>query len=366
MKAECLKDALQDGVQLAGRIVGKNLALPVLGGVLFSAQKNTITLRATNLDLGVEIQIPAKIENEGVTVIPGHILLGVLSALNDRKVVIDVSDNILSISTIHTKSTIQCLSSDDFPTLPTLSDTVESFSFPVQKFIDGVKSVWYSASVSDMKPEIASIYIYQNENTVIFAATDSFRLAEKKISVKNGAEFSPILIPYKNIIEILRVFESLSGDIEVKFNKNQISFSSEKIYVTSRIIDGIFPDYHQIIPKEYTTEAVLLKQDIINTLRITHLFSDKFNRVDFYINPEKKLFEVKAKHTPIGENTTQIEARLSGAEISCGFNQKYILDCFQAIKQESVIFSFSGVGRPLVIQGINDKSFTYLVMPLTT
>lgn len=365
MKAECTKDALKNGVQQAERMTGKNLSLSVLGGIFLSAQGNTLTLRATNLDLGIEIRIPAKIEGEGSAVVPGNILSGILSAVYDGKVVLSIVNENLTVSTTNTKSVVKCLPSDDFPTLPTLSGA-ESFIVPVQKFIDGVKSVWYSASASDMKPEIASVYIYPENEDMVFAATDSFRLAEKKVSVKKNIRFSHILIPYKNMVEMLRVFEGLDGDIEISFNKNQISISSGNMYITSRIIDGVFPDYRQIIPKEHTTEAVMLKQDVINALKMTNLFSDKFNRVDIRIDPTKKLFEVEAKNSTLGENTTKIDAALSGKEISCGFNQKYILDCFQAIKHESVVFRFSGAGRPLVVQGVGDNSFVYLVMPLTT
>jgi DNA polymerase-3 subunit beta len=365
MKAECTKDALKSGIQQAERMTGKNLALPVLSGIFISAEGNTITLRATNLDLGIEIRIPAIITEKGTAVVPGNILSGILSAVYDGKIKFETTNENLTISTLNTNSVVKCLPSDDFPTLPTLSDA-QSFVIPTQKFIDGVKSVWYGASVSDMKPEIASVYIYPENEDVVFAATDSFRLAEKRVGVKKNTQFSHILVPYKNMIEILRVFEGLDGDLDVNFNKNQISFSSGSIFVTSRMIDGVFPDYRQIIPKEHTTEAVMLKQDVINGLKMTNLFADKFNRVDIRVDPTKKLFEVEAKNSILGENTTKIDAAISGKEISCGFNQKYIIDCFQAIKHESVTFRFSGVGRPLVIQGVGDNSFVYLVMPLTT
>lgn len=365
MKAECTKDTIKNGVQQVERMTGKNLSLPVLGGIFLSAEGNTLTLRATNLDLGIEIRIPAKIEGEGSAVVPGNILSGILSAVYDGKITIEIVGENLTLSTTNTKSVVKCLPSDDFPTLPTLSGA-ESFTVPVQKFIDGVKSVWYSASASDMKPEIASVYVYPEGEDIVFAATDSFRLAEKRVSIKKNIQFSRILIPYKNMVEMLRVFEGLDGDIEISFNKNQISVSAGNIYVTSRIIDGVFPDYRQIIPKEYITEATMLKQDVINALKMTNLFSDKFNRVDIRVDATKKLFEVEAKNSTLGENTTKIDAALTGKEISSGFNQKYILDCFQAIKHESVMFRFSGAGRPLVIQGVGDNSFVYLVMPLTT
>lgn len=363
MKAECSKDALKNAIQQAERMTGKNLSLPVLGSILFLAEDGVLVLRATNLDLGIEIRIPAKVDRPWIAVVPGSIISGILSAVYDNKVTLEILNENLTISTLNTKSVIKCLPSEDFPTLPTLPDA-ESFSVPRGKFIDGVKSVWYSASVSDMKPEISSVCVYPEGEDIVFAATDSFRLAEKRIALKKSVSFSHILVPYKNMTEIIRVFEGENGDIELSFNKNQLSLSSGGVYVTSRIIDGVFPDYRQIIPKEYATEVTVLKQDIANALKITHIFSDKFNRVDFRIDPQKKSFEIESKNSSIGENTVKIDATLSGKEISCGFNQKYIVDCFQAIKQESVIFRFSGIGRPLVIQGVGDSSFIYLVMPL--
>ncbi len=365
MKIACNKDVLKTALQQAERMTGKNLSLPVLSGIFLSPQNNSLLLRATNLDLGIEIKISAKIEGDGNVVVPGNILLGILSSVYDEKVVLETINDTLIVSTSNTKSIVKCLMVEDFPTLPVVLGT-QSFIVPSGKFIDGVKSVWYSASVSDMKPEISSIYLYPENEDIIFAATDSFRLAEKKVSFNKNIPFSHILVPYKNMAEILRVFEDKEEDITVCFNKNQISLSVQNMYVTSRVVDGVFPDYRQIIPKEFITEATFLKQDIISALKVTNLFSDKFNRVDIYVSPVNKTFEVRAKNSSIGENTTKIDATLSGDEILCGFNQKYILDCFQSIKHESVVFRFSGVGRPLVVQGVGDKSFTYLIMPLTT
>lgn len=167
----------------------------------------------------------------------------------------------------------------------------------------------------------------------------------------------------------MRVFEGVSGNgnIAIAFNKNQVAFTSAEggIYVTSRIIDGIFPDYDQIIPKNHTTEATLLKQDLINALKISTVFSDKFNRVDLTVSPVKKLFEIRSQNASVGENTAKIDAELSGEEISLGFNHKYILDCFQSIKQESVSIRFAGAGKPMVISGAGEKSFLALIMPLS-
>ncbi|MFA5830297.1 MAG: DNA polymerase III subunit beta [Candidatus Paceibacterota bacterium] len=365
MKLDCAKDALKNAVSLTERMTGKNLSLPVLGGILFSAKNNKLLLRATNLDIGIEVGIPAKVSEEGVFVVQGNVLLGVLSSVYDQKVSLELSGENLTVSTVNTRSVLKCLPSEDFPTLPTINDS-ESFLIPADKFSEGVKSVYYSASVSDMKPEIASVCMYSEGETLVFVATDSFRLSEKKIFLKNKTTFPHILIPQKNTLEILRVLDGISGDMVVHLSKNQISFFVSDMYITSRIVDGIFPDYRQIIPKEYSTEATMLKQDIMNALKLTNLFSDKFNRADISADIAGKKFTVESKNSAVGENSTVIDASLSGKSITCGFNQKYIVDCFQSIKQDSIVFRFSGEGRPLVIHGVSDHSFMYLVMPLTT
>ena len=189
-------------------------------------------------------------------------------------------------------------------------------------------------------------------------------MAEKKIKVKGFPEISGILIPFKNIAEILRVFGESPSLITVCFNKNQISFSAENIYLTSRIIDGIFPDYRQIIPKNSTTNAVLLKQDLLNSLKLSNIFSDKFNQVNLKISPKEKVFELSSAHNDIGENKTYVDAAMTGESIELGFNYKYFLDCFQSITTDSISIRLSGSLSPLVISPVSDTSFIYLIMPM--
>ncbi|MBM2817459.1 MAG: Beta sliding clamp, partial [Parcubacteria group bacterium] len=199
---------------------------------------------------------------------------------------------------------------------------------------------------------------------LVFVATDSFRLAEKIIKIEKDDNQFSILVPLKNIPEIIRIFEEFSGEVSICLSKNQISFSDNYNYIVSRLIDGVFPDYKQIIPKEIKTEAIVLKQDLISTLKISNIFSDKFNQVNIKILPSKKVFEITTKNSNIGENTNTVPASLSGDDISVNFNYKYIIDCIQSIDSDSVSLSFNGVSKPMTIRGISDKSFTYIVMPM--
>jgi DNA polymerase-3 subunit beta len=363
MKLECSVEKIKNTISQVERITGKNLTLPILSSILLIASNNSLKLRSTNLNLGIEIEIPVKIEKEGTLAISGSILNAVFSNVSQNEnVFFENIDGNLLIKTKKSQIKLKSQPHEDFPTIPKV--TGNSFEIESSKLIDGIKAVYYSSSVSDIKPEISSVFIYTNEDNLIFVSTDSFRLAEKKVKVKGLEEIPGILLPYKNIGEILKIFGEFKGIIKVCFNKNQISFSSDNIYLTSRIIDGIFPDYKQIIPKDSLTSAVVLKQDLLNALKLSNVFSDKFNQVNLKISPKEKVFELSSANNDIGENKTFLDAVLSGEIIELGFNYKYFLDCFQSINSDSVSIKLSGSSRPIVISPVSDPSFTYLIMPM--
>ena len=363
MKLECEIEKIKNGILQVEKITGKNLTLPVLSSILFIASGKSLKLRATNLSLGVEIEIPAKIEKEGIIAISGTTLAGVFSNIfQNENIKLESEDGNLLIKTKKNRIKLKGQTHDDFPTIPTVDG--KTFEIESKKLVDGIKSVYYSSSPSDIKPEISSVYIYSNEDNLVFVSTDSFRLAEKKIKMKKVEELPGILIPFKNVSEILRIFGEIQNNIRVCFNKNQISFSSEGVYLTSRIIDGVFPDYRQIIPKEFSVEAVVLKQDLLNALRISNIFSDKFNQITLSIKPKEKVFELSSQNNDVGENKTYLDAAIKGKDILLGFNYKYFLDCFQSINTDSISIRLNQSSKPIVISGSSDNSFTYLIMPM--
>lgn len=363
MKLECSIEKIKNALITVDRITGKNLTLPVLGSVLWVATGKTLKLRATNLNIGIEVEIPAKIEKEGVVAIRSDILSSLFSVLSgDSLVSFELFNDNLSVKTKSNTIILKSIPNDDFPTIPTVEG--EELLIPARKFLDGIKSVYYSASISEIKPEIGSIYIYPEDDMLVFVATDSFRLAEKKVKIKQKLSFGGILIPFKNTTEIIKVFDGVDDDIKITLQKNQISFSTANIYLTSRVIDGSFPDYKQIIPKNGTTEAILLKQDFISSLKISNIFSDKFNQVTFNIKPSEKVFEIESKNTDIGENISLVPGVISGEDVFLNFNYKYIVDCFSSINSDSVVLGFNTSNRPMTIRPQGDSSFLYLVMPM--
>ncbi len=362
MKIECIQEKIKKAVSQAERVAGKNLNLPVLSCVLIRAEKGQVAVSSTDLDLGYHTNVAAKVYEEGVVAVPAKPLASFFANLTGKNITLKTEGNTLFVTTSKNKTTIKCLPPDDFPTIPEAGKD-NCFDINSAELVRGLRAVWYSSSNSNIKAELSSVFVYPEDDSVVFAATDSFRLAEKRIKNKTP-NFGNILIPFKNTQEIIKVLEEGDESVRVCINKNQITIFSESTTLTSRVVDGTFPDYHQIIPKEFKTEAVLLKDDLLRALKIATIFSDTFNQVNITVVPRDKKFELTTKNNNIGESTTVLDAAISGEPTEANFNYRYIADCLQSISTDSVSLAFSGPSRPVVIKGVGDKSFMYLVMPM--
>ena len=278
MKFETNSKKLKEAVNLIEHVAGKHITLPVLSSILLDIRKNNLILKATNLDVGIEIHVPIKTDHEGIVAVPAKTFSAFLSQIPDQNSVIQcevVSEN-MHITSHKTRGVIKTVPADDFPPIPQVSNA-EQFSVSADLFVKGLQAVYYSASISSVKPELSSIYIYKDARTLVYVATDSFRLAEIKMRIDIPSDIHDILIPYKNVSEIIRILQYVGGEVFVEINKNLISFKSGDVYIVSRVIDGVFPDYRQIIPKDSATEVVVLKQDLLNALKLSNIFSDILN-----------------------------------------------------------------------------------------
>lgn len=364
MKIEILREKIQPMISLAEKMTSKNQNFPILSAIFLEANDDVLTIKSTNLDIGCEITIPTKTIKSGSLAIPAGVLNSYLASISNEKTVSleEVNSN-LKISSSKTSSTIKTLPKENFPIIPK-NESTEKFKINSKDLVSGFKSVWYSSGVSLMKPELSSVYIWSESQNIIFAATDSFRLAEKIIRLKDFKEIKGILIPFKNVSEIIRVLENSNSDVEVCFDNNQISFKFNGFYVVSRVVNGSFPDYRQIFPKSFSTQVNVLKQDLINSLKISSIFTDKFNQISLSFLPKDKSIEVITKNNDLGESKNTINGSVDGEEVSINFNYKYVSDCFQSIPGESVFIGLNGPGKPVLMRGSADNSFTYVVMPM--
>ena len=364
MKIECVKEQLEETFIKANKIAGKNTTLPVLSGFYLEAKGATLTVKATNLDLGISISVPVKVVEPGTVVIPAHVASAFVSSLSkDRNITLTLKGQVVEVKTSSTKTSIKTLPTEEFPVIPEVSED-HSFSLPARDFIFGIRSVIYAASVGSIKPELASVAVTHEGDHLVFAATDSFRLAEKKVKIKKMPHFKQILIPQKNALEIVKIFDRGEEEISLSITEHQIALRSGNVYLTSRIIEGTFPDYRQIIPKEKVATATLLKQDLVNSLKTSLIFSDAFNQLTLRLDPAEKSFEIESKNATVGENIYKVDAVLEGKPLAINVNHRYFTDCFQSLTTDSLSLAFAGQARPIIIQGIGDSSFLYLVMPM--
>lgn len=366
MKIECSKNRLQKGIGLCERVVSHNLSLPILKNVLLETNKNQITLKATNLDIGIEINIPAKVDEKITTSFNPGVLSNFLTNLKDEdKIFINLDNENLHIETEFTNTLIKSESSEDFPNIPQVKD-VDSVNIPVEDFVYGIKSVLYAATVSDIKPEIASVYIYKLENNLVFVATDSFRLAEKKVVIKSNIDdFKSIIIPVRNAGEIIKIFENEVDEIKISSNNNQISLWTGNTHFTSRLIDGVYPDYNQIMPKTFKTTIEIDKNKFIQSLKLTNIFSNNFNQIKIKVLKDKQQLSLESENADRGKNTTVINCKINGSDFEAYYNVKYILDYFNTSNNTNeVILGLNEQNKPLHIKGLDKDNFSYIIMPV--
>lgn len=363
MKFESTTGDLGKAVGVAARFIERRANLPVLANILVVAEAGRMVLRATNLECGVEVAVAAKVTGEGVVAVPGSTIAGFLGNVRGKNISGELVGEVLKLTSERATASIKTLPHEDFPTLPRVSAST-SFTVKAADFTKAIRSVVYCASTSAVKPELQSVLLFADGGKLVTAATDSFRLAEKTVSLRSGGSIPQLLLPARNAAELMRILESASGDIEVYYSENQISTHVGDVYYTSRLIDGAFPNYRQILPKTFSTEVVVLREDMADALKSLTVFADKFSQVSFAIEPSKKAVLLSSRNPDVGEQVSTVRATISGDAVAMNFNGRYLADSLQAIVGESVRICSNGPGKPLLIRDVADDSFLYLAMPM--
>ena len=363
MKLECSTNDLLSAVSLTARFVERRANLPVLAAILIVAERGRITLRATNLECGVEVFVEAKVTEGGTVAVPAAVLVGFLQNARGKTVTATLKGEVMKLETERASASIKTIPHDDFPLLPKVSAS-SSFTSKVGDLARALRSVAHCASTSAVKPELQSILLFVEGGKLVTAGSDSFRLAEKTVPLRAGGAVPSLLLPARNAIELMRIIEGGTGDIEVYYSEHQISTHTGNVYYTSRLIDGAFPNYRQIIPKSFTTEAVVLREDLQQALQSLSVFSDKFLQVSFTVDPAHKTIMLSSRNPDVGEQTTTLRATISGEGFTINFNSRYLADSLLAITGESVRLQTNGPGKPILIKDAADDTYFYLAMPM--
>ncbi len=353
-----------DPLALVDKLAGKHMAQPALQCVRIRATGTKLELTATNLEVGIEMTVPATVAESGVVAVVGSVLSGLLQTMQSgASVTLSLVGGFLEVAGPTSVSRVATQDAQEFPELPR-NDGGESAVLAAKELREALLNVSFCASTSTIKPELASVFAHFDGSTLITAATDSFRLAEKRTMVPKVTSLEPILIPARSIPDILRVLDRVRGEVTAVVGQHILTLETPGMRLTTRLVSGTFPDYKQIIPSDFRTTVTMLTFDIEQVVRKAGIFIDQFNKTTLAVDAATSRVEVHTESKTVGENTDHVAATVEGGGCTLSFNQRYLADVFQVIRSDSLRFCFVGDGQPLLIRPLGDESYLYLVMPM--
>jgi DNA polymerase-3 subunit beta len=363
MKLICTKDNLKKGLFVVSRVVGVGNPLQVLNNILVKTDQGRIKLSSTNLEIGVNTWVGGKIEEEGSLTVPARLINEYINNLPTEKVVLTSKDTTLNVESDNYHTNIKGLSSEDFPLIPQVAD--EPFAkIDSAELRDALGETTWAAAVNETQPEISGIFMAFEQDKLVVAATDRYRLAERKASLKEAATNSKdVIIPARTINELNKILGTAKGDVEIYFSESQVLFKFDETEIISRLIDGQYPDYRQIIPKEFKTNAVVSRDELLHALKATALFAPDTNNIKIEVSDSIGL-KVSASSAAAGENETVVKAQVTGANNEAVFNFRYLLDCLNNLTETMITLKMIDDASPAMIVPEKRDNYLYIVMPI--
>ncbi len=362
MKIIINKNKLQTAVHSVERVVSKNISLPILNTILIKTESGRVKLTATNLEVGIHYFIGAKVEVEGVVAVPARILSEFIGNIQDEKITLSTEGNILLVNSEHYQTRILGMGADEFPLIPILQNTIV-FKLDTKILKQALSSVFDATSLLETRPELTGVFVNIERNTIIFAATDSFRLSEFIAPVKTDIEKSFIL-PRTTALEIIRLASEHEGGITIAVSENQVAVRGEDFELVSRLIDGRYPEYRKIIPEKYLEEITVEKQELERSVRMASIFSSSIS--DLFVKVSKEQIALTAKNSDRGEINAQLSCKGAKTSFGVSVNYRYLLDGLKVLPTNKIILGYTGPGSPLVLMGAEQKNQVYVIMPLRT
>lgn len=371
MKIEVLKENLKNSLTVTERIVSKNISLPILNNVLMYTDDTFLCISSTDLEIAIKLWILVKIIDKGSVVVPAKFLSSFVASLPNEKMVLESRQQNLYIECKNIKTNIQGYNPEEFPLIPEFKDP-EYLQVPCQKIYQGLLQVVEMASASSTRPEISGVYFSFLKNDIKIVATDSFRLAEKNIRLEENVKKDySFILPQKSARELMHILENKEGSMKLCFSSSQVLFefpmkeiNHPEVQITSRLIDGEYPNYQDIIPTKFKTNVTIKRDDFLHQIKTASLFSGKVNEVKLFINKDKQELEIFAQSLEVGEHRSTLGAHIEGDSIEVAFNYKYLADGLLNIKSSEIVFDVSKEEGPCILRPVGDTSYTYVVMPI--
>lgn len=365
MKFTCTQENFTQGLGAVAHIASKNTNLPILNNILVKAEKSGIILSATNLEIGVTTHVRGKVENEGAFTVPARLLAEYVNLLDQKQITVELDGTTLLVRSQDAQTKLRGIPAEEFPLIPTV-EAATKFQVAATDFRDAVSQVVFAAATDDTRPEISGAYLHFAEKTLTMAATDSYRLAERTLALSGnkGERSMSVIVPTKTLQELVRLTGSGDGMITFCLTQNQALFLYEDSSLISRLIDGQYPDYKQIIPTSSATQCVIETAAFVQAVRATSLFSRPgINDLTLTIAPTGTI-KLSATNAQVGENQQTIAAAVEGSDNSIVFNSRYLLDGLTTVPTDRVVFAMTNSASPGILRGEGNEDFLYIIMPI--
>lgn len=374
MKITLLQENLNQGLTTCSRFVASRPQLPILANILLKTKNGRLKLSATDLEMGVNIWVGGKIEKEGEITVSAKVINEFVSSLPPEKVSIELKENNLLVSSPFSKSIFPTIAAADFPKIPGFPKKT-ALSLPLGLFSECVTQVAFAAATDEGRPVLTGVLLKSENKDVSLVATDGYRLSVKKISNIQYPISNAIIIPARALMEVSRI-KSNEGEGEDKKEKkegvlqigltekeNQIVFALPDLELSSRLIEGEFPEFEKIIPTETKTKLVFDREEFLRAVRIASIFARESANI-VKLKTEKGKLKISANAPQVGENESVLEAKIQGEEQEIAFNFRFLLDFLNSISAEQVSLEMTGPLNPGVFKPVGDDSFLHIIMPV--
>lgn len=365
MKFSCLQENLSKGLQIVSRAVSPKAPMPVLANIFLAVEDGRIKLAATNLETSIVTYIGASIQEEGALTVPARLLKDFVVNLPEGTISIHSEHDTLHVKSDKTKSKFNGINAREFPELPTMDFETNYFELDPQIFSITTGLIAFAAGTDDSRPVFTGVYLSLSGNDLTIASTDGFRLSERVIKITGEVKDFTAVVPAKTLMEISKIFSTSEQNVKLSLNENgnMLLFQSEDTYVSSIVLNGQYPDYKRIIPKEYVMDANFSAHDFVEALKLTNIFAkegDSTIKVRF--DPEGKI-KINSMAEESGEHESEIAAEIEGELLDIAFNSKYLLDYFNNIKTERITMKTSGNVSPCLFLSEEHTEFIHIIMP---
>lgn len=361
MKLQVTQENLTRALSTVARVANVRGTLPILANVLIKAEGNRLSISATNLDIAITEFCGAKILSEGSITVPARLMQDYIASLPSGVIDIELKDQKLEIKAKDYNSTIIGTEADDFPVMPAIEDG-KTISLPAQSFKRALQQTAFAAASDESRPILTAVYLHSFEGNLHLAATDSHRLASKRLDAAEG-DIS-LLLPVSAMQDVLRIIGDAVETVTVSYNEQQALFEIGDVELVARLIDGKYPDYRKLLPKSFEHTATVGRSELTQITKVASLFArESAGSVKLATYENDGELEVRSVASQIGENSSRVSGKVKGSsEIT--LNSKYLIDALGAFSADEITVGFNGKLEPVVLSSSKDDSYVHLVMPL--